>query len=269
MRPVSWITTSVVTALLAAGCARSDALSVVINPSSATQAQVALVVRSIASVDGITILHLADQPDIEPGDILRLGPADDTRRMKGLAVVLERRGTALLARLTGLTDPNSPILVGDLGRTAPSTEPPLPMTEREPPTASLDQPAFLHPQALEIERLRLAETERERDLAVSELAQAKAKLVAQAEQTANADPAGEAKGPAATDNQFGLAAELATLEAERAYFDLSMRVLALSSSSAQVQLLQDRVRHELATRSDIVPQPPAITSAPTDTGHAH
>lgn len=224
---------------LLAGCAGTREQPVADAPAPTAPPPPA--VTAVRSENGATWLELSPSTSWEPGTLLRIGDTQDPERIKALAVVMDcaANGSAQ-ARLTGLSDRDRPVLAGDPLRSAP----PEPAGLAATPVAG--DPAM---ERLKAERDALLAAVRERD---HDLGSSDAALAAVRDDLVrlrrSGGPAGATLDPAGRSR---LAADLARIEAERAYFELASRVLRLDADPKALAALQDTVRRALEARADL------------------
>jgi hypothetical protein len=209
---------TLVAVLLLAGC--TDRPQVAATIPAATPTAAAAVV-STSTAQGVTLIEGTAPTTWEPGTVLRIYDAGAPARMKGLAVVQRGAPGQFTARLTGLSDRLRPLATGD--RVVAGDPFPVP-----PPTTS-DPSAPL--------RTSLAVRDAETQRTDQALAALHARLTATPEKT--------------SINGTVLGEELARIEAERAYFDLCVRVLKLDSTDPAVTTIKGQVRTTLAARAEL------------------
>jgi hypothetical protein len=193
-------------------------------------------VVATSTTNGVTQITGSAASPLEAGTLLRLYDPAPGGRMKGMAVITGWSAGQFTARLTGLTDKTRQIATGD--RAVPG----------EPDAAPVA--AAVPPEALRVAALERQLAEREAEAVRTDRA------LAELHARATTPPAPTAQGT-------GLGDELARIEAERAYFDLCVRVLALPPDEPGVLALQAQIRHSLASRADL-----AAPAAP-QSGAAH
>jgi hypothetical protein len=225
---------------LLAGCAGTREQPVATAPAPATPTAPA--VTAVRSENGATWLELSPSTSWEPGTVLRIGDAQDPERIKALAVIMDRAADgSAQARLTGLSDRDRPVLAGDPLR-----------SERPEPVEQTAAPATGDPalERLSAERDALLAAVRERD---HDLGSSDAALAAVRDDLVRLRRSGGGRAGAPLDSagRSRLAADLARVEAERAYFELASRVLRLDADPTALAALQDTVRRALEARADL------------------
>ncbi|MCK6489713.1 MAG: hypothetical protein L6R48_15575 [Planctomycetes bacterium] len=225
---------------LLAGCAGTREEPVASAPAPTVPPPPA--VTAVRNENGVTWLELSPSTSWEPGTVLRIGDAQDPERIKALAVVMDRAADgSAQARLTGLSDRASPVLAGDPLRSAPP-EP------AEPAAAPAAGDPVLERLGAERDALRAAVRERDLDLGSSDAALAAVRDDLVRLRRSGGGAAGATLDPAGRSR---LAADLARVEAERAYFELASRVLRLDADPKALAALQDTVRRALEARADL------------------
>jgi hypothetical protein len=184
-------------------------------------------VQAVRQAGGLTWIDALPGNDWPDGTLLRVGEGT-----AGVALVVGHGADgAVRIRLVGQVDPARPVVAGDALLAVPDEPPPPP-----PP----EVPAAARLQA-------------ELDQARGDQAADSQALAAMRDDLVRARRGGE-RPVAALDaaSRSRLSADLARIEAERAYFLLASRVLRLEPGDAKgVTALQDNIRQTLQARSDL------------------
>ena len=202
-------------------------------------------IASVAEAEGRTLVTLPPRTDLQPGDTLHVLTGD---RVIASALVIESGPEGVRASVVALSDLRRPVHPGDRVGTIPADQGTLPVPIATVAASSAPEASAASTTA--------SDAAHDSHSVATHAATSTSSATATALGTAPTPETGHDRHPAHATAETATAQQRAPtdltpeirarLEAERAYWELSARILRLPSGGPELTALQQRLRAELA-----------------------